>query len=72
MINSQCEFCHKDVTRNEIGSYQRVMGWVQKRKQGGSNSVTLPSKPLGVAHGACIDQQKREGSVSWNQGTMFP
>ena len=71
MPNIPCEFCGEPVDIKAIGNYKKVEGWVANRKQGGTNSVTLPSEARGWAHGGCIDQQKSQGSVSWNQDSMF-
>lgn len=71
LMDIPCEFCGKPVDIKAIGNYRRVTGWVANRKQGGTNSVTLPSSPLAWAHGDCVMQEKNKGAVSWDQDSMF-
>lgn len=66
-----CEFCQKPVDTKTTGAYRKVIGWAQIRKQGGSNSITMASEALAWAHGSCIEQEKRRGSVSWDQEELF-
>lgn len=66
-----CEFCGKPVETKSLGVYRKVIGWAQIRKQGGSNSITMSSEALAWAHGSCIEQEKRNGSVSWNQENLL-
>lgn len=67
---TNCEFCLAIIS-DEAGVYRKVIGWAQVRKQGGSNSISLASEALGWAHGDCIDQQKKRGSVSWKESSLF-
>lgn len=54
-----CEFCDEDVDTKRNGVYSKHMCWTLKRQAGGANSMTLPTDPLGWAHGSCIDIQVR-------------
>ena len=66
-----CEYCREVVDTKALGVYSKHLGWSQKRKQGGTNSITLASEPLGWAHGSCIEQQKKRGTVSWSEESLF-
>lgn len=66
-----CHFCDSPVNISEVGTYRHQAGWVRNRKQGGANSLALPEVPTAWAHGACVDKEKLEGGVSWNQDSMF-
>lgn len=66
-----CHFCSEVVDTKAVRSYRKVEGWIANRKQGGSNSIAMPSDHGQWAHGGCIDQQKQRGGVSWNQNEMF-
>lgn len=70
-MHIECEFCGKPVDIKALGNYKKVEGWVANRKQGGTNSVTMPSEARAWAHGDCIDQTKTRGVVSWDQDSMF-
>ena len=66
-----CEFCGEDVDPRGLGNYRRVLGWTQIRKQGGTNSVTLASDPLGWAHGNCVDVEKMKQKKGWQDTSLF-
>ena len=66
-----CEFCDDPLDTKKIGNYRRVVGWVQNRKQGGGNSITLSSEPTGWAHGTCIDILKSQGPISGSSDSLF-
>lgn len=66
-----CEFCDEDLDPKKIGNYRRVVGWVQNRKQGGGNSITLASDPTGWAHRTCIDTLKSRGPISGSEEPLF-
>jgi len=69
--NINCEFCKEPVDTKANGNYRRVVGWVQNRRQGGGNSITLASSPTGWAHGNCIDITKKRGEVAWSEKPLF-
>lgn len=65
-----CFFCGEEV-KEERGLHTRRIGWAEKRKSGGANHIALPSEPMGWAHGGCIQKQKVEGDISWDQESLF-
>lgn len=67
----RCEFCHEELDPRAVGNYRRVVGWTQVRSQGGTNSITLPSEPMGYAHGTCIDIEKLRRSKGWQAEKLF-
>ena len=70
-MNVACEFCGKDVDPSEVGSWRRVVGWVQNRKGGGTHAVSMPSEPMGWAHKACMEIEKFKVSRGWQDTSLF-
>lgn len=54
VMEFSCDFCGEPVDPTETGVYKRIVGWVQIRKKGGSNAVSLPSEPMGWMHKHCM------------------
>ncbi len=56
-----CQYCGKLVRPGEIGSYKRIVGWVQERKGGGAHGIS-EAKPTGeVMHEQCWTNKKLDG-----------
>jgi hypothetical protein len=53
-----CEFCGAEIKPDAPGTWRLVRAWVQSRKNGGANSVSLPSAPLAYACDICMKLQK--------------
>ena len=60
-----CTFCGLEVDVNKAGIFMRITGWVEKRAQGGANSVHLPSDPMEFSHAHCMDEHKMAVSKGW-------
>lgn len=55
---------------NGTGVYKRVTGWVENRKSGGANAVSLPGPPTAFCCKPCMDVQ-RLGGVHASQDSLF-
>lgn len=51
-----CTYCSCQVDSNAVGVYQLASGWLQNRKQGGANTLTLPIRQDHYACGECVDK----------------
>jgi hypothetical protein len=63
-----CEFCHKDIDRNAVGTHQFTRGWVKNRAGGGGHAVALPEREPRWAHSWCIE---RMASGTFTQAQLF-
>ena len=66
-----CAFCGTGVNPREPGVWRKVSGWVQNRKQGGANSISLPEAEFGYACNICIDIAKSKGRGGMAQDSLF-
>jgi hypothetical protein len=49
-----CPFCQQPVDLGNPHNWQRVQGWEQKRRQGGTNALALRETKQEWAHPACV------------------
>lgn len=58
-----CFFCNDPLSPNDLGTYRRILGWVEYRgAKGGGNQVVLASEPSGFAHKMCVEEEQlRQG-----------
>jgi len=61
-----CPFCGQPIDPANPYNWQRVSGWTQKRKGGGTNAIALRKTEQEFAHPACVVLAKdgRSGQVS--------
>lgn len=64
-----CTYCGLLVDSAAVGVWQRATGWVENRRQGGSNAIALPNKDTVYACGICIDRLRH--NISPDQRTLF-
>lgn len=58
------------VNPNAPGVFRRVTGWVENRKSGGANAVSLPGPPTAFCCKPCMDVQ-RLGGPGATQESLF-
>lgn len=57
-----CSACGDPVDPNAVGVWRQVTGWVQNRRDGGANAVSLPSAPHEWSCHPCM-VRRREGTL---------
>jgi hypothetical protein len=53
-----CEFCGRPVRPDAAGTRYRIIGWCERREQGGANKVMDISPPTAYAHRWCHESQR--------------
>jgi len=66
---AHCHYCDREVDVRKPGVHQWLEGWAMNRQQGGTNSVSFPTRYNRYACKDCMDL-KRLG-VSPQQGTLL-
>jgi hypothetical protein len=66
-----CFFCGDAINPRQAGVWRKVSGWVQNRKQGGVNSISLPEPEIGYACNVCIDIAKSKNRGMPPQDSLF-
>ncbi len=57
-----CEFgCGQPVTPGRPGVLEEIIGWAEKRTQGGYNSLKHPRRTYRYAHKGCVEEAAIEG-----------
>jgi uncharacterized protein YlaI len=64
-----CATCGQAVDVAARSTYQRVSGWIQNRRAGGVNHITLMERSPAWMCRDCVDRIKV--GVSVNQGALF-
>lgn len=50
----RCAFCGKRVDPDARSTHRRVVGWEEKRRDGGANAIHLRETTGDYAHGSCV------------------
>ena len=62
----RCSLCLLEIDPLDRFTWQRVVGWEQRRVQGGTNHIALREPRQEWAHPLCI-RRKREGTLAQEQ-----
>lgn len=69
-MNVNCSFCGDPVDTSYPGVFRKTVGWAEKRKSGGANSIRLPVPTDEWAHSWCIERETKKG-INARQESMF-
>lgn len=58
MKDIKCSMCANTIYPKRAGSYYEVVGWVERRKEGGANQVRNKQPTGRWAHHACLEGEK--------------
>ena len=62
----RCELCYLEIDPHDRFTWQRVVGWEQRRTQGGTNHIALREPRQEFAHPLCI-RMARQGHLAQEQ-----
>ena len=55
-----CDECGRVLDVRKHGTFQRVHGWSEQRRQGGANTIALAERERRWLCGVCVDLRRRK------------